>query len=260
MLVLAQVSSMNTSRRGSSRPWYFLHCSRRRATLGRSCSTANSVFFERHSGIAHDPPHRTIARHHAPLAQLDHQPAQRQVRNRLQTTQQPLPLTGQRTFLLAPHRPRRRAPGRSQPLRPLHRARHAHPKQTRRLASRAPRDNRRRHTLPKIVRIRSHHSCWPPSPAGRLNQNSEALGIPLRFRTDESDSMLGSGGGRIRRALGVSYVSEAQSWSSIVSLLRTLGSPTSRPTTCEGAFVSFPRPRISGTSANHPQQTSRNRT
>src|SRR5690606_7162311 len=24
------------------------------------------------------------------------------------------------------------------------------------------------------------------------------------------------------------------------------------PTTCEGAFVSFPRPRISGTSANHP--------
>ena len=35
MLVLVQVSSMNTRRDGSIRPWYFTHCARRRATSGR---------------------------------------------------------------------------------------------------------------------------------------------------------------------------------------------------------------------------------
>ena len=49
MLVLAQVSSMKTSRAGSSRPWCVFQRNRLRATSGRSCSVANSVFFEAHA-------------------------------------------------------------------------------------------------------------------------------------------------------------------------------------------------------------------
>lgn len=44
MLVLAQVSSMNTRRRGSMRSWDFFHHTRRRAMSGRSCSSANTDF------------------------------------------------------------------------------------------------------------------------------------------------------------------------------------------------------------------------
>ena len=40
ILVLAQVSSINTSRLGSSRPWHFFHWARRRAMSARSCSLA----------------------------------------------------------------------------------------------------------------------------------------------------------------------------------------------------------------------------
>ena len=143
-------------------------------------------FFERPPGIAYDPPHRTVARPHTPVVQLDNQSPQRQVRNRLQPTQQPFPLTRQRALLLAPHRPRRSAPGRPQPLRPLHRARHTHSKQPCRLPGRSARDNRPSHALPKIVRIGSRHPCWPPSPASRSNQNSPNLRSPQRFNNDEA--------------------------------------------------------------------------
>lgn len=45
MFVLAQVSSMKTSRLGSIRRWSQNQRARRRATSGRSCSLAKSVFF-----------------------------------------------------------------------------------------------------------------------------------------------------------------------------------------------------------------------
>ena len=126
MLVEAQVSSMKTRRLGSSRPWYLRHCARRLATAGRSCSVANSFFFERDPRLAHDPPHRAIAGHDAALAQFGHQPAQRHVRHRLKPLQKPCPLRRKGSRLLASHRLRTGAASRPQPLRPLYRARHAH--------------------------------------------------------------------------------------------------------------------------------------
>lgn len=50
---------------------------RLRATSGRSCSVANSVFFEAEPGISNRAPHRTVARHHAAFAQLRLQSTQR---------------------------------------------------------------------------------------------------------------------------------------------------------------------------------------
>lgn len=52
MLVFAQVSSMNTRRRGSSLCLWCRQRSRLRATSGRSCSAACRLFFERHSRLS----------------------------------------------------------------------------------------------------------------------------------------------------------------------------------------------------------------
>jgi hypothetical protein len=56
---------------------------------------ANSVFFEAHPGIVQHAPDRTVARHHAPFAQLHHQRPQRQVGRRRKASQQPFPLRRQ---------------------------------------------------------------------------------------------------------------------------------------------------------------------
>src|SRR5438105_11868754 len=73
MLVLAQVSSMNTRRAGSSRPWYFFHCARRLATSGRSCSVARMLFFEADAFVLEEVPDREVADFDAPLRQLGYQ-------------------------------------------------------------------------------------------------------------------------------------------------------------------------------------------
>src|SRR6476659_525502 len=57
MLVLVQVSSMKTRRAGSIPPCRLCHCARRRATSGRSRSSAIRVFFyasyQRAQGLTH---------------------------------------------------------------------------------------------------------------------------------------------------------------------------------------------------------------
>src|SRR5882757_5712007 len=79
MLVLVQVSSMKTSREGSSRSWYLSHCPRLRATSGRSCSSASSVFFIGQALGMDELPYRTIVDLEAPLGQLGDKPHQREV-------------------------------------------------------------------------------------------------------------------------------------------------------------------------------------
>ena len=80
MLVLAQVSSMKTRRRGSSRCCQRFQRSRRRVTSGRSCSLARRLFFEAHALLLEEAPDRVIAHPHPALGQLRRQCPQRQVR------------------------------------------------------------------------------------------------------------------------------------------------------------------------------------
>src|SRR5580704_879772 len=75
MLVLVQVSSMNTRREGSIRSRYLVHCARRRATSGRSCSVAISVFFITELLSVDELPHRAVIDLEAALSELSHQPA-----------------------------------------------------------------------------------------------------------------------------------------------------------------------------------------
>jgi hypothetical protein len=60
MLVLIQVSSMNTSRRGSRPSCQLRQWRRRRAMSARACSSANSVFFEAKALAPQEPPHRVV--------------------------------------------------------------------------------------------------------------------------------------------------------------------------------------------------------
>src|SRR3954467_8022811 len=67
MLVFAQVSSMKTRRAGSILSWCRFHQARRRAMLGRSCSVANTVFFEADALALEEPPERVAGHHEAAL-------------------------------------------------------------------------------------------------------------------------------------------------------------------------------------------------
>src|SRR5690606_9565446 len=80
MFVLAQDSSMKTSRPGSIRAWYVFHCRRRLATSGRSCSLASAVLLEAQPFATHEGPRRPVADPITPLGQLLLQPPQRQLR------------------------------------------------------------------------------------------------------------------------------------------------------------------------------------
>src|ERR1700691_4857701 len=80
ILVLVQVSSMNTSRVGSIRSLYLAHCARRRATSGRSCSAAISVFFVSELLSVDELPHRAVIDLEATLGEFGHQPAHGKIR------------------------------------------------------------------------------------------------------------------------------------------------------------------------------------
>src|ERR1700733_922230 len=80
MLVLAQVSSMKTSRLGEFVALRASHCPRLLAISGRSCSEARRLFFERHAFMLQKMPKRIIADHQAAVGQLPEESAQREIR------------------------------------------------------------------------------------------------------------------------------------------------------------------------------------
>src|SRR5215211_6698599 len=93
MLVLAQVSSMKTRRAGSIFDWCRFHQARRRAMSERSCSVANTVFFEADALAPKVSPERVARDHDAAFAQLRQQRVQGQIRLLGQPRQQPVALT-----------------------------------------------------------------------------------------------------------------------------------------------------------------------
>jgi hypothetical protein len=180
MLVLAAnalwVSSINTKRRGSSRPGYFFHCARRRAIAGRFCSMANSVFLKRsplgpHQFLRpHQPPDRHRVHHHAKRGQLGRQRRHRQIRHRCQTRDQERTMRFQRRLATPAHSPCRRRARCPMPLRPLYNAGNAHTEQTGHFPARSARRYSRYNTFPKIVRIRSCHPMPTSNPAIRVDE------------------------------------------------------------------------------------------
>src|SRR6516225_8853322 len=91
MLSLAQVSSINTSRVGSSDDWPSRQRARASATSGRSCWAARRLFFKGQLLTIAEPPDRAIAHHKAALlGQLVPQLLQSEVRLGLDPFRKPL--------------------------------------------------------------------------------------------------------------------------------------------------------------------------
>ena len=172
---------------------------RRRATSGRSCSVANTVFFEAdalaHAGTAR-PCRSTTTTPRS--RKLRHQRVQGQIRLLGQPRQQPVALVLHR-LAAAAHRLGRSAAGRPRPLRPLHHARDAD------ITAPPPRGRSRQPTTqPHALADQGNRlgpSCWPPVPASSLNQNSTDLGIP-QFKQIRKDSRADSGSDAIITGCG----------------------------------------------------------
>src|SRR5215204_5067654 len=96
ILVLAEVSSMNTSRAGSNMPCCRIQRRRARATSARCCSAARRAFFKCDLVALKEPPHRgATARNLVPAHHTNHF-VQRQVRLLIEQSQQELRVLLQR--------------------------------------------------------------------------------------------------------------------------------------------------------------------
>ena len=170
---------MKTSRAESSRPWYFFHCSRRRAILGRSCSAGSTLFFEAQPFVMSKGPDRPVINSDPAFGQFSYKTAQSEIR--LHPLQQPVPMrANQLAWLVTAHLPRGYTPRFPVPPQPVHRCADRNAKAPRRLVARKTIPfNRQNHTFSKINRIGSRHPCWPPIPALSLNQKNDPLGIPI---------------------------------------------------------------------------------
>src|SRR4029077_5199169 len=88
ILVLADVSSMNTSRAASNMPCSRIQRRRARATSARCCSAALRVFFKRDLVALKEAPHRGATTRKLALAHRTDHLVQRQIRLPLNQRQQ----------------------------------------------------------------------------------------------------------------------------------------------------------------------------
>src|SRR5437660_947068 len=181
ILVLAEVSSMNTSRVGSNRPCSRIQRRRARATSARSCSAARRLFFEGHLVALEKAPHRGAAAGNPVLAHRTDNLVQRQVRLPLDQSQQKLRMLLQQ----------RGAPAARLGGAPTSLAKALHPDDRRtgadivvfsRLTPRRPAFHPRNYPRPHIRRISPRH-C--PASSKRINADRIAPysppGNPPRF-------------------------------------------------------------------------------
>src|SRR4051812_47159069 len=115
MLVLVQVSSMKTRRAGSTSRCRAAHWARRRATSGRSCSAAISVFMTELLGVD-ELPARAVVAFEAAFAELGHDPAQGEVSLAAALDQPVAMRAGDLLGLVAADLARREAAGLRNPL------------------------------------------------------------------------------------------------------------------------------------------------
>src|SRR3954454_803535 len=186
MSVRVQVSSMKTSRSASTRPWYFVHWARRRATSGRSRSPAATLFFEAELLGMHEIPHRMVVDLQAASAKLGNEPAYGEIAVSDPLRQPGRVISRNCLWLVAAHLARLNAAGLLDPLHPANRRADRHSKLLGRWIAGHPALDRGYHTLAKVQRIRLPHPCWPPTPASMVNQKQADLGIPNRFNLTPS--------------------------------------------------------------------------
>src|ERR1700675_2636038 len=183
MLVLTAVSSINTSRAGSSMPCSRIQRRRACATSARCRSAACRLFFKGDVVSVEKPPERTAAGFDPPLAQLCNRLNQSQVRlfgNQSQNL-------GGELFQrrnASPARLRRSAPALAPALQPLDRRAHAHLKTFGRLAPRRTSFHSRDYSLTQVPRIRLRHGSAPKANQCTKTPSSVFLWESHRFKSE----------------------------------------------------------------------------
>src|SRR5690242_5578165 len=152
---------------------------------GRSCSRAMKALFITQSLRMHEGPDRAIADLETTLCQFANQTAEREVAGMAPLDQPDPMLTPDPLRPIAADPPSSNTSSGTEPLRPLHRSAHRHPKLRCCLMAGRTTLDRADHSLPKVNRIRSPHLCWPPS-----SQQSESH--PHRAAESPIDSNWGN--------------------------------------------------------------------
>src|SRR6516165_3752113 len=179
MFVLVQVSSMKTSRFGVKLGCRRCHHRRLRATSGRFCSLARTLFFEADVLPFEKPPERVTRYDDVTLLdQFGPQGVQGQIRLLAQTFKQPIAVRFQKIGALAAHHLGRRAARLSLALCPFHDRGGDDVGEFGNVPAAHAVRHQGYHTLTQVERIGSSHACWPPPPACSLNQNAPDSGIP----------------------------------------------------------------------------------
>src|SRR5215813_5735561 len=156
MLVLTAVSSINTSRAGSSMPCSRIQRRRARATSARCRSAACRLFFEGDAVSVEKTPERATAGSNPPPAQLDNGLHQSQIRLFGNQSQYLLCKLFQRRNASAPWL-RRSAPSLMPALQPSDRRTRTDLEELARLAPRRPSRYGFDHPFPQIARIGLRH-------------------------------------------------------------------------------------------------------
>jgi hypothetical protein len=174
-VLCSTLSSINTSRAGSSIPCSRIQRRRARATSARCRSAACRLFFEGDAVSIEKTPERAAAGSNPPPAQRCNALHQSQVRLFGHQSQYLL-----RVLLQGGNAPsaglRRGAPALVPALHPLYRRTHAHPEMFGRLAPRRSRLHRFDHAFPQVTRIRLRHR---PPPIGESMHKDWLIPNPL---------------------------------------------------------------------------------
>src|SRR5690242_11771654 len=179
MFVEVPVSSIKTSRLGSSAPWPACQATRAAAISGRSCSLACTIFFKADALGGEKPPHRAIPDNLAAAGELATKLLKRQVCSLANPLQQPLPFLLQARAVVAAHRPVLQTTFRPPRIHPLNHRADRHLVPLCRLVARQTALNRPNNPFPQVLRIWSSHAMLAPSPASSLNHILRPGGIPF---------------------------------------------------------------------------------
>src|SRR5437870_11194825 len=182
MLVLVPVSSMNTSRLGSSCAWVAFQSARAAATSGRSCSDACRLFFIADVPAVEEVPHRADAGADATFLERGADFFQRQIGPLLDQLRYPFGVRVQERAAMTPRFAGRYAALPSPALRPFDRAACAYRKQLRRPARRPPVLHHLDQAYAQILRIGPCHGLPSNQNRPRLAQSPSRRNPPKPFR------------------------------------------------------------------------------
>jgi hypothetical protein len=178
MLVLIQVSSMKTSRRGSSPACQGSPALTPARDVGAGLLKSEQGFFEPQSLALHELPNRIVQDHDAACCQFVLQPVQRQVGRLSDPLHDEGAMRLKHPLAMPAYLARRDRAGRTMALRPFHNRRHGNAEPCRDRPAALPRQNRRNYPLAKIDGQRSGYPMLASSPGSIFNHNFNQTGIP----------------------------------------------------------------------------------